>query len=175
MNRYRKATLQDVDAIVELVESAYRGEASRAGWTTEADLLDGQRTDADEVSRLIQQEDSLILMCERNGVLAASVHLHKKPDSTYLGMFAVQPGLQGGGIGRCLLTEAEQYVLNEWQCRLLRMLVISQRKELVAWYQRRGYRATGKMVPFPYGDARYGLPRRDDLVLMILEKRLIQP
>ena len=170
MLSFRYATLADVDYIVSLVESAYRGEPSRAGWTTEADLLDGQRTDADEVSKLINQPDSCIYLCEQKEAIVASVHLLNKTHYAYLGMFAVSPVSQGCGIGKQLLRAAESLAFDEWRCPSIRMTVISLRKELLDWYYRRGYQATGEFEPFPYGNIRYGIPRRDDLVLEVLEK-----
>jgi ribosomal protein S18 acetylase RimI-like enzyme len=162
-----------VAAIVALVESAYRGEASRAGWTTEADFLDGQRTDAAEVASLIAARDSRIVLAVSGAELLASVHLQRSDHACHLGMFAVRPGLQGRGIGGKMLREAERIARNEWGCREMRMGVISLRTELIAWYERRGYRRSGDFRAFPYGDARYGLPRRDDLRLEILLKALV--
>lgn len=171
MYSFRFATAEDIDAIVALVESAYRGESSRAGWTTEADLLGGQRTDSEEVERLIKRPSSYILLCEQQGQLLATVHLLQQPHQVILGMFAVSPGQQAKGIGSCLLAEAEKHVFQEWKLGRLQMYVIAQRKELIAWYQRRGYLVTDEVKSFPYGDVRYGIPKRDDLYLQVLEKR----
>jgi len=170
MYTFRIAIINDLADIVALVESAYRGEASREGWTTEADLLDGQRTDAHEVTRLIENKSSCIILCEKNNQLIACVHLLNKHKYGYLGMFAVNPQEQGNGAGKLLLAEAEKIVFHQWHCPSLRMAVISLREDLIAWYERRGYKANGELMPFPYGDERYGIPRRDDLVLSVLEK-----
>ncbi|MDH5765594.1 MAG: GNAT family N-acetyltransferase [Gammaproteobacteria bacterium] len=170
MYSFRFASLDDVDNIVALVESAYRGDASRKGWTTEADLLSGQRTDNDEVSRLIAESSSYILLCENQAELLGSVHLINDSESAYLGMFAVNPCQQSKGIGSLLLAEAEKYVFQQWQCLSLKMSVISLREELIAWYQRRGFTVTGETLAFPYGDERYGIPERDDLEFCVLKK-----
>jgi GNAT superfamily N-acetyltransferase len=169
--RFRDATPGDADAIVQLVESAYRGDSSRQGWTTEADLLEGRRTGPDEVLADIDRPDSRILLAERDGALLACAHVAREGDSGYFGMFSVQPGLQGAGIGKALLAEAERVVADEWGLPAMRMTVIDVRDELIAFYERRGYRRTGIHKPFPYGDARFGIPRRDDLRFEILEKR----
>jgi ribosomal protein S18 acetylase RimI-like enzyme len=169
---YRTASADDVRAIVALVQSAYRGEASRAGWTTEADLLDGQRTDVDEVAALIGASASRILLCEQGGVLLASAHLEKHAATCHFGMFAVRPDRQGSGLGQAMLAEAERMARDEWGCREMQMTVITLRTELIAWYERRGYRRTGVFKPFPYGDARFGLPKRDDLRMELLRKPL---
>lgn len=176
--RFRHATAADVDAVVALTESAYRGDASRAGWTTEADLLDGQRTDAREVAGLVARSGSLILLAEAadgdraTPGLLASCHLEKQGSNAYFGMFSVRPAAQGSGTGRALLAEAERVAREDWHCRAMRMTVIDVRSELIAWYERRGYHRTGEYRPFPYGDPRFGIPRRDDLRFEWLVKEL---
>lgn len=170
--QFRAATADDIPAIVALVTSAYRGDASRAGWTTEADLLDGQRIDPEGVLADIERPMSRVLLAEREGQLLACAHIEKQEEAGYFGMFAVQPGLQGGGIGKRVLAEAERIARAEWQCTSMRMTVIDVRGELIAWYERRGYRRTGEYRPFPYGDERFGIPRRDDLRFEWLTKRL---
>ncbi|CAL9354530.1 GNAT family N-acetyltransferase [Streptomyces sp. NPDC095602] len=169
---YRDAVEADVPALVELVESAYRGDASRAGWTTEADILDGQRTDPDGVRAVISTPGSRLVAVERDGGLVACCQLERRGDAAYFGMFAVRPGLQGGGLGRRVLAEAERLAREEWGAREMHMTVISLRDELIAWYERRGYRRTGRTTPFPYGDERFGVPRRDDLEFELLVKEL---
>lgn len=174
---FRAATSADVAAVVALVESAYRGDSSRQGWTTEADMLDGQRTDPHGVAELIGRRDCRILLGEAEGGLlaCAQVEATLAEDGAkigYFGMFSVRPALQGAGIGRAMLAEAERIARDEWGCATMRMTVISIRDELVAWYERRGYRRTGEYKPFPYGDARFGIPKRDDLRFEVLEKPL---
>ena len=169
---FRSAGAADVSAIVALVESAYRGDVSRRGWTTEADFLDGQRTDADGVAQIIAKAGSRVLLGEQAGELLACCHLEKFGDACYFGMFSVRPTLQGGGVGKQMLAEGERLARAEWNCTKMEMTVISIRDELVAWYERRGYHRTGVFKPFPYGDARFGIPKRDDLRFELLEKRL---
>lgn len=171
--QFRAAMAADVETIVALTESAYRGDASRAGWTTEADFLDGQRTDAADVAALIAREDARIVLAERDGELLASCLLEKQPGGEgYFGMFSVRPDLQNAGIGRALLAEAERIAREEWHCKQMRMSVIDIRESLIAWYERRGYRRTGEHKPFPYGDERFGVPRRNDLRFEWLVKPL---
>ena len=167
---YRDATVDDIPALVRLVTSAYRGEASRAGWTTEADLLDGERIDPAVLRADIERPRSRVLVAERDGVPVACAHVAVEGDAGYFGMFAVRPDLQGGGMGHALLAEAERVVRDEWALPTLRMTVIDARGELIAWYERRGYHRTGIVKPFPYGDTRFGIPRRDDLRFDVLEK-----
>ncbi|MFJ8648476.1 GNAT family N-acetyltransferase [Streptomyces sp. NPDC093546] len=172
---YRDAVEADVPALVELVQSAYRGDSSRAGWTTEADYLQGQRTDPEGVRQIITAPASRLLTFERDGGIIACCHLEHRGDAAYFGMFAVRPGLQGGGLGRRILAEAERLAVAEWGVREMHMTVISIREELLAWYERRGYRRTGKMSPFPYEDERFGVPQRDDLQFELLVKELPTP
>ena len=171
---FRTATAADVPAIVALVQSAYRGESGLRGWTTESHLLDGQRTDAEDVSTVIGRPDSRVLLADTDGRLHASCHVEREGESAYFGMFAVDPSEQGQGLGKQMLVEAERIARDEWQCRFMRMTVIEQRDELIAWYQRRGYRRSGEFKPFPYGDERFGIPRRDDLRFEVLIKSLAE-
>ncbi|MEU8600163.1 GNAT family N-acetyltransferase [Streptomyces parvulus] len=169
---YRDATEADVDAIVALIQSAYRGESSRAGWTTEADILQGQRTDPQGVLDVVKSPDSRLLTVEREGRVVACCQLEHRGTNAYFGMFAVSPVLQGAGLGRAILAEAERRAREEWGVAEMHMTVISVREDLIAWYERRGYRRTGEMTPFPYGDERFGVPQRDDLRFELLVKPL---
>lgn len=167
---FRQAQSADVPAIVALVQSAYRGESGLRGWTTESHLLDGQRTDAQDVADVIGRVDSRVLLAEADGKLFASCHVERQGPTGYFGMFAVDPAGQGVGLGKRMLAEAERIAREQWHCRVMRMTVIEQRSELIAWYARRGYRRTGEYLPFPYGDERFGIPRRDDLRFEVLVK-----
>lgn len=170
---FRTATPADASTIVALVESAYRGEASRAGWTTEAHLLDGQRTDAAGVLATIAHPRERIVLAFDGDALVGSVLLRDEGGgSAYVGMLAVRPLLQGRGTGRALLAEAERIAASDLGATTMRMTVIPLRTELVAWYERQGYRATGEQEPFPYGDERFGRPRREDLYFVVLKKAL---
>ncbi len=169
---FRAATPADVGAIVDLVESAYRGHVSRAGWTTEADLLDGRRTNAEDVLGHIGRPQSQILLAFRGGRLQACAHVAVEDGAGYFGMFSVVPTLQRTGLGKQMMAEAERIARDEYGMPLMRMTVIDVREELIAWYERRGYRRTGIKKPFPYGDERFGIPLRDDLRFEVLEKTL---
>ena len=170
--RFRDATEADLEDLLALVTSAYRGDASRVGWTTEADLLDGERIDREVLLADMRQPRSRVLLAESGDALLACAHVAELGGGGYFGMFAVRPERQGGGLGKQVLAEAERVVRDEWGLACLRMTVIDVRDELIAWYQRRGYHRTGIVKPFPYGDARFGIPRRDDLRFEVLEKNL---
>jgi len=158
-----------------LVNSAYRGDTGRVGWTTEADLVDGVRLDPSLLREDIMRERSLVLLVEQDGRLQACTHVADDHGAGYLGMFAVDPSLQGSGLGTTLLAEAERIAHSKWLLPVMRMLVIDVRDELIAFYERRGYRRTGIIKPFPYGDKRFGIPLRQDLRFEMLEKPLSGP
>lgn len=169
----RRAGLDDIDDLVALIESAYRGEGSRVGWTTEADLLLGNRTNADAVRAVLSGESSLMLVADGDDGLLGCCQLERRGDIAYFGMFAVRPGLQGHGLGRSILAAAEKTALTEWGITTMEMTVLQQREELIAWYVRRGYSRTGELSPFPYGQEEFGIPQRDDLVFERLVKELV--
>jgi ribosomal protein S18 acetylase RimI-like enzyme len=169
---FRPAVQADIPALVALVESAYRGDVSRKGWTTEADLLDGQRIDPAGIAEIIDKAGSRVIVFERDGEMLACCHIEKQDSACYFGMFAVSPALQGGGVGKLAMNEAERAAREDFGCDEMQMTVISIRDELIAWYERRGYRRTGIFKPFPYGDERFGIPKRDDLRFELMKKPL---
>ena len=171
---FRPATLADIPAVIALVTSAYRGDVSRQGWTTEADLLDGQRIEAEVLRQDIERPRSQVILAERADaegmLLLACVHVAADDGAGYLGMFSVRPDGQGRGVGKQVLREAERFARQDLQLPAMRMTVIDVRDELIAFYERRGYHRTGIIKPFPYGDQRFGIPKRDDLRFEVLEK-----
>jgi GNAT superfamily N-acetyltransferase len=170
---FRLAGPDDVPALVTLIESAYRGDSSRTGWTTEADILEGQRTDPEGVLAVIEKADSRLVAVEAGGALVACCQLEHRGAHAYFGMFAVRPTLQGAGLGKAIIAEAERFARDDWGVAEMHMTVISVREDLIAWYVRRGYERTGEMTPFPYGQERFGLPTRDDLQFELLTKKLL--
>jgi GNAT superfamily N-acetyltransferase len=169
---FRAAVPADADAVVSLVNSAYRGESSKRGWTTEADLLGGQRTDSGKVLEMVGDAASQVELGFQDRALVACVYLRREQGrSCYLGMLTVDPVLQAAGLGKLLLERSES-LASGWGCRRMRMTVIGRREELIAWYERRGYRRTGRTEPFPVGDPRFGLPKVADLEFQELEKSL---
>ena len=170
----RPAILDDVAAVVARVHSAYRGEASRRGWTTEADLLDGQRTDTAAVADLIAKPDSVMIVAEIDGALVGCVHVEAHGVVGHFGMLAVDPSRQAGGLGRALVAEAERVALERFGARAMELDVIAGREALIAWYARQGYAFTGETGAFPYGDARFGLPRTPDLYFRRMRKALAE-
>ena len=172
--RFRIATHDDCEDLVELVNSAYRGEASERGWTTESHLLAGLRTDREMITELLNRPDSkLLLAFDEHSKLMGSVHQERRSsEKCYFGMFSVRPIGQARGIGKALLAQAEQFARDTYNVNTMEMTVITARTELIAWYVRRGYRQTKTMVPFPE-DPRFGLLKVPFLEMEVLEKPLM--
>jgi len=173
--KFRVATPDDADALTQLVNSVYRGESGLRAWTGEAHLLGGQRVDRDRILELITTPSSLILIAESQKDLRSMlgcVHVCRTDQVGYLGMLTVHVDFQKSGLGRALLSHAESVAKQELAVQQMTMTVISIRHELIAWYERRGYYATGERRPFPYGDERFGLPLRPDLEFVVLSKQL---
>lgn len=165
------ATIEDIPALVALINSAYRGESSKKGWTTEADLLLGElRTDEQSLGELLNKPGSMMLKYSTdNGHIAGCVFLQQHDRGLYLGMLTVSPDMQAGGIGRKMVRAAEDLAA-EKNCPAVYMNVISLRSELIAWYERLGYEKTGETKPMP-ADHRFGVPVQP-LEFVIMEKRI---
>lgn len=160
----------DIPQLVSLVNSAYRGDSSKKGWTTEADLLDGIRTDEEALGKMIHQPDSVILKFTNNqNDLVGCVNLQKQEDKMYLGMLTVSPYIQAQGIGKEIVNVAEEYAKQQG-CSSVVMTVITVRHELIKWYERRGYHQTQEKRPFPK-DPRFGIPKQP-LEFVVMEKQL---
>jgi ribosomal protein S18 acetylase RimI-like enzyme len=170
----RKAAAGDVGRLHALIESAYRGDSARRGWTHEADLLGGQRTDVEALQESLSNPSQTILVAEdADGAFAGCVLVSDEGDGgAYLGMLSVDPERQAGGIGRTLIAAAEAHARDVLGADRMAMTVIRQRPELIAYYERRGYGQTGEERPFPLDDPRFGLPRTRDLVFVLLKKQL---
>ncbi len=165
-----KATIEDIEALNKLVQSAYRGESSKKGWTSEADLLGGIRTSEKSLLDTIQTPKTFIFKYSESGEILGCVMLAEKENAVYLGMLTVSPDLQGGGIGKKLLQYAEIFALEKGISKI-EMTVISVRSELIAWYERHGYVRTGETKPFPMNDPSFGEPKQH-LEFIVLEKGL---
>ena len=168
---FRLAQAKDAGRLADLVNSAYRGESSKKGWTTEADLLDGQRTDLESLQKTIEKPNQVFLTAWQGSQMIGSVFLEKRGALAYLGMLTVSPNLQAKGLGRTLLEASEDWVKENWGAQGVEMTVITSRMELIQWYVRRGYQLTGRKEPFPYGDEKFGVPKVPDLEFVVLEKK----
>lgn len=173
----RPATQADVNALHALIESAYRGDSAKRGWTHEADLLGGQRTDVAGLKDILSDPNQTLLVAQDDdGALIGCVLIVDKGERDgarigYLGMLTVRPDLQAAGLGRQLVAAAEDHARG-FGARIMEMTVIKSRRELIDWYIRRGYHDTGREEPFPLDDIRFGLPKTRDLVFVVLAKGL---
>ena len=169
----RDAEASDIPALHSLIERASRGESSRAGWTTEADLLAGQRTDPDELAEIMADPDQALLTAWAGEGLLACIRIQRQPDGAgYFGMLSVNPTRQASGVGRRMVAAAEEAMAQRFGARLIRISVFPQRDTLIAWYERLGYADTGRILAFDYGNLRLGKPLRDDLHFIVMEKAL---
>ena len=166
---FRIAKGSDAPALNKLVNSAYRGDGSKKGWTTEADLLDGIRTSEEALRKMIANARAVVLLAEENGELTGCVYLEKQDDSLYLGMLTVKPELQGKGLGAQLMAASEKHAKDKG-CKKIKMTVITARDELIAYYKRKGFVDTGFRQDFPK-DPAFGIPKQP-LQFMVMEKRL---
>lgn len=165
------ATLNDIPTLTSLLNRSYRGDSSRVGWTTEADLLSGKRIDEAGLIQLLNDPDSLILIAQNEESILATIHAHREADSVHFGLFAVEPTLQGSGIGKMLLTYAESEAVKRWGIHTAIMEVITHRHELIEYYERRGYVRSGEIIAFPESDLWEKLTH--NLSLEILSKKLV--
>lgn len=166
------ATLADVPELNLLVNSAYRGESSREGWTTEADFLEGTRIFPEELQKLIDLPGSMILKyLDGSGQIKGCVNIQEKDAELYLGLLTVNPKSQGQGIGRQLLKAAEALARSRG-IPVIKMTVVSIRSELIEWYRKNGYHDTGERAPFPTGDPRFGIPLKK-LEFIVMKKNII--
>ncbi|QJB69611.1 GNAT family N-acetyltransferase [Parasphingorhabdus halotolerans] len=168
------AQASDIRALHLLVESAYRGDSAKKGWTHEADLLGGQRTDLASLKTILDDPGQAMLTARDYGDgLIGCVQLERKSsDTAYLGMLTVHPDIQAKGLGKELLAASEEFVASQWQVGAIEMTVIKQRLELIAYYERRGYAMTGEKRPFPLDDPKYGMPKTRELEFLVLRKAL---
>lgn len=162
----RPATPQDLAPLHAMIQRAYRGDSARKGWTHEADLLDDERITPDALAAIVNDPASLLLMAEYGGAPVGSVHLTDKgAGEVYLGLFCIDPTIQGGGLGRALLAAAEDISRSRFGATLMTMTVIDSRTELIAYYVRRGYREVAWNLDFI-------TPRDPPLYMTKLQKAL---
>ncbi|MDZ4262051.1 MAG: GNAT family N-acetyltransferase [Pseudomonadota bacterium] len=169
MDSFCRATSSDAEQIAQLVNSAYRPKPGAAGWTHEADLVCGDRVNAAQVVDKIAKPDSAVLIGRKGSEIVACIHVEKVGDESHLGMFAVTPGLQGGGMGKQLLAYSERYAGTTFAAKKFVMLVISARSDLIAFYIRRGYRQTALVMEYPLL-VNAGIPKCDGLQVIVLNK-----
>ena len=171
MNAISHANTADIPPLINLLNIAYRGDASKKGWTTEAGLIKGnQRMDRETLLEHLESPDAVMLKyTNQDGNIHGCVFLQKKQNRMYLGMLSVSPDQQANGIGKQLLSASVDHA-KKMDCQVIYMSVISERKELIAWYERHGYRQTGERIPFTPPE-KFGIPVRA-LEFVVLECNL---
>lgn len=168
--RFRFATESDAAPVVRFVNAAYHGAEAELGWTPETHLHAGPRTSDADVRAHVADPNSKLLLCEMDGGIVGCALIEHHDGEAHLGMFAVKPRLQGAGLGKAILAEAERLVAVLWRCRALTMTVVSAQDKLIAYYERRGYLRTGERIPFPFEKAPGAL--RFDYDLIVVRKAL---
>ena len=168
---YRFALQDDLSKIVDLVNAAYRGEDDYLGWTHEGHLLEGERISLQQLAQQLSYPNVKMLLAESEGELQGCMMLSQKAHQLYLGTFAVIPCLQGNGIGRQMLQQAEWLAAEQWQASEIEMVVILQRQDLIDYYQRRGYQVSGDISDFPV-ELDVGVPKIEGLTIVALRKQL---
>lgn len=170
---FQHAEINDVNNIAQLINSAYRGESSRAGWTTEADILDGLRTTTSDVAQIIKRADAFIMLGLFDNEIVATICCELKTlagnNTAHFGMIAVKPKLQNKGYGKQLIQAAETLTQREWRAARFTMTVISLRHELIAFYEKLGYQRTGEFKEFPKNPELWQ-PKVEGLNLQVLAK-----
>lgn len=168
----RPVVAAELPALNALIERAYRGDSAKAGWTHEADLLGGQRTDLAALAEMLDDPAQRLLVAVESDTLAGCVLVQRKdPTRCYLGLLTVDPALQATGLGRRLMAAAEDCA-RAFGATAMEMTVIASRIELIDYYVRRGYALTGERRPFPFDDPRFGSPKTSDLEFVVMAKAL---
>jgi ribosomal protein S18 acetylase RimI-like enzyme len=168
--RFGYAGPADVPLLALLIERAYRGPEAAKGWTNESTLLTGPRSSPGEIESLIRDKDSRFVTARQAEKLVGCALIQKHGEGAYFGMFAIDPDIQGGGLGKAVVARCEEAARELWSAGYLRLTVISLRDKLIAWYERRGFVQTGEHEPFPFDSATGAL--RTDFDLTVLQKQL---
>lgn len=162
----RLATIADLPRLHAVIERAYRGDASRGGWTHEADLIEGPRTDLATLEAVLASSADRLLVAEQGGKVIGCVQVTgRQSGPAYLGLLCIDPTLQAAGLGRRLIAAAEEEARATFGATVIEMTVIANRHELIAYYERRGYSLTGERRPFP-------IPLDPPLEMVVLARRL---
>jgi N-acetylglutamate synthase-like GNAT family acetyltransferase len=168
----RQAVESDAKDLVKVIRSAYRGDISRRGWTSEADLVGGDRIDVDQVLALAEANNSFFLVLEKNGEVVGCCHVESRGGGCcYFSTFSINPALQGAGLGDYLLREAELLAVATYKSTQMELAVLDQQTKLIEWYRRRDFSFTGETRPFPV-DEKFAKPLRENLYFVVLKKDL---
>ena len=172
----RQAVATDIPELETLLNRCYRFEE---GWTNETEIIGGIRTNQDELKSVIDDAKQYLFVYpqtdtgdregQETGEILGCINVaiededDSQEDCAYIGLFAVNPKLQGGGVGRVMLAAAESFVQSclpdhqvsadgESNDKLIKMLVLNGRDKMLAYYERRGYINTGNTQAFSADD-----------------------
>jgi len=168
--QFKKATFADASKLSKLVNSAYRGDSSKAGWTTEEHLLDGLRTNKKKIKDMIGEHHIEVALDEKDEIIGC-VYLENHKTHLYLGMLTINPYIQTKGFGKALLEQSEK-IAKAWGVPKIKMTVIDTRAELISFYERRGYAFNGATKPFPTDDPVFGILKVGQLMFKEFEKKI---
>lgn len=160
----------DIQEISNLINLTYSGYSGKKGWTTEADLLSGQKVTPKAIGEILSNPNKKILVSRGNKLLLGCVFLEKRDKSIYLSALTVNPNFQRKNIGSKLLSSSETFSSLFWKIYNIEMTVLNQRHELLEWYKKRGYKDFGLRLPFPYWNKEMGIPKIGGLEFVVLTK-----
>ncbi len=162
----KEADKEQIYEICNLINLAYRGES---GWTKETDLVSGNRAEPDEVREYLTNQKSHLLVASVGGSVKACICVEENEGRGYISFFAVHPDHQGKGVGKDILFQAERFASGQLGINKYVMVVVSQREELISFYERRGYVRTGNIEQYPT-HLNVGVPLNSGLTIEYLEK-----
>lgn len=167
----REARPSEVAEVVELVNDAYGRTQASSGWTSEDEILEGPRVQAADVEAILGDPEGAMLVAPVDREIVGCAHvLGLEPGVCEIGMLSVRPDRQAEGLGRAILARAERYAREERGAERIALHVLTVRKELIAWYERRGYERTGETRPFEPEEPQRSLV--GELAFAVLERRI---
>jgi GNAT superfamily N-acetyltransferase len=152
MNQVRQAEASEAARIAGVINAAF-GPAERF-------FVMGDRISVDDAREFFTKGAFLVA-----GDFAGVIYVELRGDRAYFGLLSVDPAQQGAGIGRLLVTAAEDFARANG-CRFMDIKVVNLRTELPPRYEKLGYRQTGT-APWPAGE-----PSKLPCHFLLMEKAL---
>ncbi|OCL94367.1 GNAT family N-acetyltransferase [Arcobacter porcinus] len=164
----KKENIKDMENIINI---AYR-KISASGWTGESHLLSGIRVNEAMLEEMLENENIRTFLAKKDDKVLATIQVKKEDLNLVIGLFAVDTDMQSSGIGKKLLEFAENRAKDIFKdCKKFIMEVISSRTELIAYYNRRGYKNTDVYLEFPKSDL-WAPTTKEEIKLLVLEKEI---
>ncbi len=168
--KFSKLTKDDIKAVVELINKAYR-ENNPNSWTSEAHLLSGIRVNEDNINDILEEKNSKIYIAKFEDKIAGTIQAKLEDEDIHIGLFAVHPDFQSFGVGKKLLEFTEQSSMKLYNADKFKMQVISIRTDLIEFYKRRGYEVTNTFLEFPKSEL-WNFRTNEELRFVVLEKNI---